>query len=76
MIDATNAFRKTDLDSAIQIATDNLKVTDAAAKIARFQALVDKWTTIVDEANGNADAIAAKVQEEVWDKVDYTTYGL
>ena len=76
MIDATNAFRKTDLDSAIQIATDNLKVTDAAAKIARFQELVAKWTTIVEGANGDADAIAAKVQEEVWDKVDYAAYGL
>ena len=76
MIDATNAFRKTDLDSAVEIATNNLKVKDAAAKIARFQELVAKWTTIVEGANGDAEAIAAKVQEEVWDKVDYAAYGL
>lgn len=74
MIDATNAFRKTDLATAIEIATNQLGVKDAAGKIGHFQELVTKWTAIVDGLD--ADVIAAKVQEEVWDKVDYTTYGL
>ncbi len=65
-----------DLAAAVTIATDQLKVADAAGKIARFQELVAKWTAIVEELNGDADAIAARVQSEVWDKVDYTTYGL
>jgi TRAP-type C4-dicarboxylate transport system substrate-binding protein len=76
MIDATNAFRKADLATAIQMATTQLKVKDAEAKIARFQGLVDKWTKIVAELNGDTDKIAARVQAEVWDKVDYTKYGL
>lgn len=76
MIDATDAFRQSDLDTAVKVATEQLGVTDAAAKIARFRELVDKWTAIVDETGGDTDAIAAKVQEEVWDKVDYSTYGL
>ncbi|MBX3576693.1 MAG: C4-dicarboxylate TRAP transporter substrate-binding protein [Rhizobiaceae bacterium] len=76
MIDATNAFRQSDPKTAVSVAEEKLGVKDAAAKIARFQELVDKWTKIVNDANGDVDAITAKVQEEVWDKVDYTTYGL
>ncbi|MBO6718536.1 MAG: C4-dicarboxylate TRAP transporter substrate-binding protein [Rhizobiaceae bacterium] len=76
MIDATNEFRKTDIDTAVEVATSQLGVKDAAAKIARFQELVAKWTAIVEAADGDVAAITAKVQEEVWDKVDYSTYGL
>jgi TRAP-type C4-dicarboxylate transport system substrate-binding protein len=76
MIDATNAFRQADPATAVKIAEEKLGVTDAAAKIARFRELVDKWTKIVNEANGDVAAITAKVQAEVWDKVDYSTYGL
>jgi len=58
------------------VAESQLGVTGAAAKIERFQALVDKWTAITDAANGDVDAIAAAVQEQVWDQVDWATYGL
>ena len=76
MIDATNEFRKNDINAAIEVATSQLGVTDAEAKIARFRELVDKWTAIVAELDGDVAKITAKVQEEVWDKVDYSTYGL
>jgi TRAP-type transport system periplasmic protein len=76
VLDATEAFRQDDIASAIEVATNQLGVTDAEAKIARFQELVDKWTAIVEELDGDVDAIAARVQEEVWDQVDYETYGL
>lgn len=76
MIDATDAFRESDLATAIEIASTQLGVENASDKIAEFQALVEKWTAIVDELGGDEDAIAARVQEEVWDKVDYSTYGL
>lgn len=76
MLDATNEFRFSDVATAVTVAEGQLGVTGAADKIARFQALVEKWTAITDAANGDVDAIAAAVQTEVWDKVDYTTYGL
>ncbi|WP_196259779.1 C4-dicarboxylate TRAP transporter substrate-binding protein [Pelagibacterium limicola] len=76
IIDATEAFRADDIASAVQVAETQLGVSDAAAKIARFQELVDKWTTIVDELDGDVEAITARVQEEIWDKVDWNTYGL
>lgn len=76
LLDATNEFRANDLETAVDIATNNLGVENAAEKIAHFQDLVSKWEAIVDELGGDEDAIAARLQEEVWDKVDYSTYGL
>jgi len=76
LIDATDAFRQNDLKAAVEVATTQLGVQDADAKIARFKDLVDKWTAIVAETGDDVTAIAARVQEEVWDKVDYATYGL
>ncbi len=76
ILDQTDAFRQSDLATAITVATEQLKVKDAEAKIARFRALVEKWTAIVEETGGDVGKITARVQEEVWDKVDYATYGL
>ncbi len=76
MIDATNAFREADIEAAVKVATEQLGVTDAKAKIERFRELVAKWTAIVGETGGDVGKITARVQEEIWDKVDYATYGL
>jgi TRAP-type transport system periplasmic protein len=76
LLDATDAFREDDIAAAIEVATTQLGVTDAEGKIAHFQELVEKWTAIVEELDGDMDAIVQRVQEEVWDKVDYETYGL
>lgn len=76
LLDATNEFRFSDIPNAVALAESQLGVTDAADKIARFQALVDKWTAITAATEGDVDAIAAAVQTEVWDKVDWSTYGL
>lgn len=76
LLDATNEFRFSDIPDAVALAESQLGVTDAADKIARFQALVDKWTAITAATEGDVDAIAAAVQTEVWDKVDWSTYGL
>jgi hypothetical protein len=37
---------------------------------------VDRWTAIVAETGHDPAAIAARVQAEVWDKVDWSSYGL
>lgn len=75
LVDATEAFREADLEAAIGVATSQLGLDDAGEKIAQFQGLVAKWTEKLDGVT-DPEAIAALVQEEVWDKVDYATYGL
>ena len=48
---------------------------DADEKVARFQELVVKWDGLLADTNNDPAAVAAKVQQEVWDKVDFATYG-
>lgn len=76
VLDATDAFRNDDLTAAVEIAESQLGITGAAGKIEEFRGLVEKWTAIIEETGNDTDAIAARVQEEVWDKVDWNTYGL
>jgi TRAP-type transport system periplasmic protein len=76
LLDATDEFRTADLQAAVSIAETQLGVTGAAEKIERFRGLVEKWTAIIAETGNDTDAIAARVQAEVWDQVDWSTYGL
>lgn len=76
LLDATDAFRTEDLAAAIEVAETQLGITGAAEKIEQFRELVAKWTAIIEETGNDTDAIAARVQAEVWDKVDWNTYGL
>ncbi|MEZ5889782.1 MAG: TRAP transporter substrate-binding protein DctP [Xanthobacteraceae bacterium] len=76
MLDQIEKFRANDIKAAAKLSKDQLGLDDGAEKIERFQALVKKWTGIVKELNGDPAAIAQRIQKEVWDKVDYSTYGL
>lgn len=76
LVAKTEEFVKADIATAVKNATDKYSVQNAEEKIARFQALVDKWTRIAEELDNDAEKVAAAVQKEVWDKVDYESYGL
>jgi TRAP-type mannitol/chloroaromatic compound transport system substrate-binding protein len=76
LVEAMNAFATADVTTAGELSQKNFGIADAPDRIARFMALVDKWTAIAEAANNDPVAIAAKVQEEVWSKVDYATYGM
>jgi TRAP-type C4-dicarboxylate transport system substrate-binding protein len=76
LVDATAAFVEKDLVVAAQQAGERYKVKDADAKIARFRQLVDKWTRIADDVDSDSAKIAEAVQREVWDQVDFSTYGI
>ncbi|WEX10546.1 C4-dicarboxylate TRAP transporter substrate-binding protein [Chelativorans sp. AA-79] len=76
LVDATAAFTEEDLQKAAGIAESQYGISDAAAKVARFRELVTKWTGLVEEAGHDPQKIAEAIQAEVWDKVDYETYGM
>lgn len=76
LVEATEAFSAGDPDTAVEVAGATYGIEGAAEKIVRFRELVDKWSAIVEQTGDDPEAIAARVQEEVWDKVDYETYGL
>lgn len=76
LTEAAEAYAQADQSIAAELSRDRFNMDDADQRVARFLELVEKWTAIVEETGPDANAIAAKVQEEVWDKVDFSTYGL
>jgi TRAP-type transport system periplasmic protein len=69
-------------DDALLAASNAFAESDAATRVgadalaADFAALVEKWSAIVNELGNDPDVLAARAMEEIWSKVDLTTYGL
>ncbi len=74
-VEASTEFAVGDRDTAAKIAAERFGMTDAADRVAEFVALVEKWEKISDEVNHDRDAMAQRVWDEVWSKVDLSTYG-
>lgn len=73
--EASRAFGIADRETAAQISAERFGMTDAAERIAEFIALVEKWEAISREVNHDPAAMAERVYDEVWSKVDLATYG-
>ncbi len=69
-------------DADFLAASEEFAMADVAERVAanalsaEFAALVEKWTAIVDEVGNDTEALAARAQDEIWSKVDLSTYGL
>ncbi|QOL79422.1 C4-dicarboxylate TRAP transporter substrate-binding protein [Pseudooceanicola spongiae] len=70
-------------DADFLAATEAFAAEDAASRVAMsgeqaevFTKLVEKWTAIAEEVGDDPDALAARIETEVWDKIDLTTYGM
>lgn len=50
-------------------------VTNAAEKVERYKALIAKWHDLVDE-NTTAEELAELRYQEIFSKVDFSTYGM
>ncbi|MFD1913736.1 TRAP transporter substrate-binding protein DctP [Halodurantibacterium flavum] len=72
---ASEEFAVADRQNAIARAEQQFGMTDASERVETFLGLVEKWTAIVEEVNGDPEAIAERLQSEVWDQVDPATYG-
>ncbi len=66
LLEASNSFIAADRDKG---------VAEGGDLAAGFVVLVDKWTKIVEEVGEDPDALAERVKAEVWNKVDWSTYG-
>jgi hypothetical protein len=65
-LDASNAFIKSDEES---------RVAAGGPMAQHFVGLVDKWTAIVKEVGEDPDKLAERAKQEIWSKVDWSTYG-
>lgn len=70
------AFSIEDRKTAAAISKERFGMDDADARVAEFIEILAKWEKISDEVNHDRDAMIQKVWDEVWSKVDLTTYGL
>lgn len=75
LITAIEEFVQTEPASAAALAKANFGIDDGMERIERFQALLEKWTAIAESVNDDPVAMAEKLYDEVWSKVDYSTYG-
>ncbi|WP_253913088.1 C4-dicarboxylate TRAP transporter substrate-binding protein [Pseudoruegeria sp. HB172150] len=75
LVEAIQEFVSTEPATAAELAKSNFGIEDGSARIDEFLKLVDKWTAIAEEVDNDPVAMAEKIQAEVWDKVDYATYG-
>jgi TRAP-type transport system periplasmic protein len=76
LVEATAKFVEDDLKVAVKLAEKNANVKNGDAKLARFRALMAKWNKIAEANANDPQKMADAVQSEVWDHVDFTTYGL
>lgn len=72
---AAEDFAVADRDTAAKISAERFGMTDAADRVAEFIKLVDKWQKISEEVDHDPAAMADRVWDEVWSKVDVSTYG-
>ena len=49
---------------------------DAPARVEEFVSLFEKWEGISEEVGHDRDAMVDRMWEEIWSKVDVSSYGL
>ena len=69
------AFLEKDVDVIVTNAESAYNVTNAQAKVDTLLGLIEKWSGIVEETGGDRDALIARLNSEVYDKLP-ADYGL
>lgn len=69
-------FVSADLETIAQIARDQRGIDDPEGKIARFQALVEKWEGLTEPLGTDVEALTQLYYDELLSKVDLSTYAM
>lgn len=77
VIARSRAFIDSDMADIAATTTKTHGIKDAAAKIARFRALLDKWEKLLPlTTNWEPNAVAEIYRREIYSKIDAKTYGM
>lgn len=77
LVAATEKFIAEDMANMDAMAKENYNIQDAPARIARFEALIEKWRGLLSSIDTtDVDAVTALYKKEIWDKVDAATHGM
>ncbi|PJE33275.1 Lactate-binding periplasmic protein precursor [Pseudooceanicola marinus] len=74
-VEAATQFAVDDRVAAAEISAERFDMDDAAERVEEFVRLIEKWEAISEELDHDKDAITQRVWDEVWSKVDFSTYG-
>lgn len=74
-IEAATQFAIDDRAAAAEISAERFGMDDAADRVDEFVRLIEKWEAISEELDHDKDAMTQRVWDEVWSKVDFSTYG-
>lgn len=76
LTEALADFAAQDRDEVIRIAKERYGVENPEAFIADFEAVIAKWQGLLENQDLNdTEALVALVRQEIYDKVDATSYG-
>lgn len=75
LVQAIRDFIQADIETAGKFSQEQFGISDAPEQIQAFLGLVEKWTAIAEELDNDPVKMSERVYDEVWSKVDYTTYG-
>lgn len=77
ILDSIDAFAKDNLGNVYETAREKHGIADPEALLGRFDERMSKWSALFAEVDRNdADAIAAIIKAELYDKIDPATYGV
>lgn len=76
LIERTRELQAAAIDAAIENGNTVYSIADAETKARRFAELVKKWNAIMEPIQDDPDAMAQALYDEVWSKIDLSTYGL
>lgn len=75
LLTAIEDFVKADIVTAGTYSQEQFGIADAPQQIETFLGLVAKWEAIATEVNDDPQAMAQRMWDEIWSKVDVSGYG-
>jgi TRAP-type C4-dicarboxylate transport system substrate-binding protein len=76
LLDVTEVNRAESMKITIENGKTRHGLADAEARANRYAALVDKWNKIIEPIQDDTAAMTKAIWDEVWSKVDLSTYGM
>lgn len=76
LLDQRAEFVEKDLLQVATIAKERYRIDEAEKWIAQYRELLEKWDGIVEELDGDREKLVKAMQEEIYAKIDASTYGM
>lgn len=76
LLEQLKAFTEADLKEVAEIAKTRHRIQDAEQWITRYRELLTKWEGIVEQTDGDQEKLVKAMQDEIYAKVDPSTYGM